>query len=80
MVVWRYFYVDIDFIARQMAASRMMELEGNGALNNIDDPFVIAYLQASEAPTRLTSKEQNHIVHRAKWFKWLPFLLVCIDG
>jgi hypothetical protein len=26
MVVWRYFYVDIDLIARQVAASRMMEL------------------------------------------------------
>jgi hypothetical protein len=26
MVVWRYFYVDIDPIARQVAASRMMEL------------------------------------------------------
>jgi hypothetical protein len=26
MVVWRYFYVDINPIARQVAASRMMEL------------------------------------------------------
>jgi hypothetical protein len=26
MVVWRYFYVDIDLIARQVAASRLMEL------------------------------------------------------
>jgi len=26
MVVWRYFYVDIDAIARQVATSRMMEL------------------------------------------------------
>jgi len=26
MVVQRYFYIDIDFIARQVAASRMMEL------------------------------------------------------
>jgi hypothetical protein len=26
MVVRRYFYVDIDLIARQVAASRMMEL------------------------------------------------------
>jgi hypothetical protein len=26
MVVWKYFYVDIDPIARQVAASRMMEL------------------------------------------------------
>jgi len=25
MVVWRYFYVDIDPIARQVAASKMME-------------------------------------------------------
>jgi hypothetical protein len=25
MVVWRYFYVDIDLIARQVAASRMRE-------------------------------------------------------
>jgi hypothetical protein len=26
MVVWRYFYVDIDPIIRHVAASRMMEL------------------------------------------------------
>jgi len=26
MVVWRYFYVNIDHIGRQMATSRMMEL------------------------------------------------------
>jgi hypothetical protein len=26
MVVWRYFYIDIDPIARQVAASKMMEL------------------------------------------------------
>jgi site-specific DNA-cytosine methylase len=26
MVVWKYFYVDIDFIARQVAALKMMEL------------------------------------------------------
>jgi len=25
MVVWRYFYIGIDLIARQMATSRMME-------------------------------------------------------
>jgi hypothetical protein len=25
MVVWRYFYVDIDLIVRQMAALKMME-------------------------------------------------------
>jgi hypothetical protein len=25
MVVWRYFYIDIDPIARQVVASRMME-------------------------------------------------------
>jgi len=25
MVVWRYFYIDIDLIARQVAASRMRE-------------------------------------------------------
>jgi hypothetical protein len=26
MVIWKYFYVDIDLIARQVAALRMMEL------------------------------------------------------
>jgi hypothetical protein len=26
MVVWRYFYVDIDPIAKQVVASKMMEL------------------------------------------------------
>ncbi len=46
------------------------ELEGNGALNIIDDASIIAYLQASEVPIGLTPKEQNRVVHRAKWFKW----------
>jgi hypothetical protein len=26
MVVWRYFYIDIDLIARQVATLKMMEL------------------------------------------------------
>jgi len=47
-----------------------MELEGDGALNIIDDAFIIAYLQASEVPIGLTPKEQNRDVHKAKWFKW----------
>ncbi len=47
-----------------------MELEGNGALNIYDDALVIAYLQASEVLIGLTPKERDHIVPRAKQFKW----------
>ncbi len=47
-----------------------MELEGNGALDIHDDAPVIAYLQASEVSIRLTPKENEYVVHKAKWFKW----------
>jgi hypothetical protein len=47
-----------------------MELEGNGALDIYGDVHVIAYLQACEIPIRLTPKEREHVVHKAKWFKW----------
>ncbi len=47
-----------------------MELEGNGALDIYDDAPIIAYLQASEISIRLTPKERDRVVHKAKWFKW----------
>jgi hypothetical protein len=47
-----------------------MELEGNGALDIYDDAPIIAYLQASEVPIRLTPKEKDHVVDKAKRFKW----------
>jgi hypothetical protein len=47
-----------------------MESEGNGALYIYDDALVIAYLQTCEVPIGLTPKESDHVVHRAKRFKW----------
>jgi hypothetical protein len=47
-----------------------MELEGNGVLDIYDDAFVITYLQGSEVPIGLTPKEKDHVMHKAKWFKW----------
>jgi hypothetical protein len=47
-----------------------MESEGNGALDIYDDALVIAYLQVGEVPIGLTPKERDHVVHRAKRFKW----------
>ncbi len=47
-----------------------MELEGNGALDIYDDALVIAYLQVGEIPIRLTPKERDRVVHRAKRLKW----------
>jgi hypothetical protein len=44
--------------------------KGNGALDIYDDALVIAYLQEGEIPIRLTPKERDHVVHRAKQFKW----------
>jgi len=43
-----------------------MELEGNGVQDIYEDAFVIAYLQVGEILIRLTLKEQDHVVHRAK--------------
>jgi hypothetical protein len=47
-----------------------MESKGNSALDIYDDEFVIAYLQVGEILIGLTPKERDHIVHRAKWFRW----------
>ncbi len=47
-----------------------IELEGDGGINIYDDAPIIAYLQANEFFIWLTLKEQNHVVHRAKWLKW----------
>jgi len=47
-----------------------MDMEGNGALDIYDDAPIIAYLQAGEVLIRLTPKERDCVVHRAKWFKW----------
>jgi hypothetical protein len=59
-----------------------MELEGSGALDIYDDAFVIAYLQVGEVPIGLTPKERDHVVHRAKWFKWEgnSLLQTWVDG
>ncbi len=43
-----------------------MELEGNGARDIYDNAFVIAYLQVGEVLIKLTPKERDHVVYRAK--------------
>ncbi len=59
-----------------------MELKGNGTLDIYDHAHIIAYLQVSEVPIGLTPKERDHVVHKAKWFKWESnlFLRVWADG
>jgi hypothetical protein len=59
-----------------------IELKGNGALSIHKDAPIIVYLQAGEVPVALTPKERNHVMHRAKWFKWEGDYLVWvwIDG
>jgi len=47
-----------------------MESKGNGGLDIYDDALVIAYFQVREVPIGLTPKEKDHVVHRAKRFKW----------
>jgi hypothetical protein len=47
-----------------------MELEGNGALDIYDDAPIMTYLQACEILIRLLPKAKDHVVHRAKRFKW----------
>ncbi len=58
-----------------------MELEGNGVQDIYENVFVIAYLQVGEILIRLTPKERDHVVHRAKWFKWEgnSFLQMWVD-
>ncbi len=47
-----------------------IESKGNGSLNIYDDAPTIAYLQVGEISIGLTPKERDHVMHRAKWFKW----------
>jgi hypothetical protein len=46
-----------------------IEPNSDGALNIHMHALVIAYLQMNEISIGLTPKEQNQIVHKAKWFK-----------
>jgi hypothetical protein len=61
-----------------------MELEGNCALDIFDDALVIAYLQVGEVLIKLTPKERDCVVHRAKRFKWegegYALLQMWVDG
>ncbi len=59
-----------------------MELESNGALDIYDDATIITYLQANEIPIGLTPKEREHVVHKAKQFKWEvnSLLWMWVDG
>jgi hypothetical protein len=59
-----------------------MESKGNGALDIYDDAPIITYLQVSEIPIGLTPKERDHVVHKAKQFKWEgnSFLWMWVDG
>ncbi len=47
-----------------------------------DDAPIIAYLQVSKVPIRLTPKKRDHVVNRAKRFKWEgnSFLWMWADG
>jgi hypothetical protein len=47
-----------------------MEFQCNGALDIYEDAPIIAYLQVDEVLIRITPKERDRVVHRAKWFKW----------
>lgn len=47
-----------------------IELEGDGALNNHQNAYVIAYLQVCKVLVGLIFKECDHVVDKAKWFKW----------
>jgi hypothetical protein len=47
-----------------------MELESEGALDIHENALVITYLQGSEVLIGLTPKEHDHVVHRAKQFRW----------
>jgi hypothetical protein len=47
-----------------------IEPNSDGALNIHVDALVIAYLQMGEISIGLTPKEQDQIVHKAKWCKW----------
>jgi endo-alpha-1,4-polygalactosaminidase (GH114 family) len=48
-----------------------IQLEGDGALDISENALIIAYLQVGEVlDVRLTPKEHDHVVHRAKQFKW----------
>jgi hypothetical protein len=51
-----------------------IEPKSDGALNIHVDALVIAYLQMGEISIGLKPKEQDQIVHKAKWFKW-PWVL-----
>jgi hypothetical protein len=47
-----------------------MESEDNDALDNYENAPIIAYLQIDEILIGLTPKENDRVVHKAKWFKW----------
>jgi fructose-1,6-bisphosphatase len=60
-----------------------IESEGDGALD-LDihqNTYVIAYLQERKVLVGLTSKECDHVVDKAKWFKWEgnSFLHTCTN-
>ncbi len=59
-----------------------MESKGNGALDIYDDAPIIAYLQVGEVPIGLTPKKSDHVMHRAKRFKWEgnSLLQMSVDG
>lgn len=48
-----------------------IQLEGEGALDIYENALIIAYLQVCEVwDIRLTPKEHDQVVHKAKQFKW----------
>ncbi len=71
-----YFYIPLYLIGVFWGVPQIsvddvdMELEGNGALDIYDDAPIIAYLQVGEKSIGLTPKGRDHVVKRAKQFKW----------
>jgi hypothetical protein len=59
-----------------------MESNDNGAFDIYDDAPIITYLQVGEILIWLTPKERDHVMHRAKQFKWEgnSFLWMWVDG
>jgi hypothetical protein len=47
-----------------------MELQSKGVINIHEDALVITYLQGGKFLIRLIPKECDHVVHRAKQFRW----------
>jgi hypothetical protein len=64
----------MDFITHLSPSSShdsiLVVVTSNGALDIHDDSHVIANLQVSDILIKLTPREWDWVVHKAKQFKW----------